>query len=185
MENPVYIVALVLGAIMLLSVCFVYVKHQVLQLGGICLSGFAVMLVGMSVWKSIDVSVDVNGIKAKLDRAIDIAEKAKSQVAQVKEISLNNSKASLALMDTVTIFKAQAALQNTGYYKGGIDGHIGVATQKSILSFQETKKLPKTGVLDLKTISELNIEPIQNFQTLQKNLTKSSRGTPASPLPLN
>jgi hypothetical protein len=170
MENPAYVVALVLGAVMLLSVCFVYVKHQILQLGGISLSGFAVVLVGMSVWRSIDVSVDENGFKAKLEQAIAAANDAKAQVAQVKEISSKNSEAALALKEAVEAFKTQDALRDMGLYKGALDGHFGATTKKSILEFQELKNIPKTGILDPKTIEELKIKPIQKFPQLEKSL---------------
>jgi hypothetical protein len=40
--NPAFIVALVLGTVMLASVCFVYVKHRTFGFGGASLTGFGV-----------------------------------------------------------------------------------------------------------------------------------------------
>lgn len=48
MDNPAYIVALGLGTIMLLTVCFVYAKLKTLDIGGMTLSGLGIILVGMS-----------------------------------------------------------------------------------------------------------------------------------------
>jgi len=84
MDNIVYIVALVLGALMLLSVCYVYVKHQVLQLGGMALAGLAVILVGMSVWQSFSFSITQDGLVAQGEKAIKVAEEAKVQAAEAK-----------------------------------------------------------------------------------------------------
>lgn len=177
MSNPAYVVALVLGAVMLLSVCFVYVKHQILQLGGMSLSAFAVVLVGMSVWKSIDVSMDEKGFKAKLDQAIAVAAEAKQETAQVKQISQMNTEAALALKESIEAIKTQESLRSIGIYKGALDGQFGSATRKSLLEFQEMKNLPRTGTLDPKTIKELGIEPIQKFPNLEKILTTPSTGT--------
>ncbi len=171
MENPVYIVALVLGSLMVLSVCFVYVKHQILQLGGIVLSGFAVVLVGMSVWKTIDITANEKGFTAKLEQALAKANEATAKVAEVKEQSQRNSEAALALKTTVEAFKVQEALRGAGVYRGALDGHIGPATQSSIREFQSLHNIPQTGVIDAKTIEELNIEPVRNFPQLEKGIT--------------
>jgi len=64
--NPAFIVALVVGMAMLLSVCFVYVKHRTFGLGGSILSTLAVILIGMSVWKSMNFSVGSDGLKAQV-----------------------------------------------------------------------------------------------------------------------
>lgn len=171
MENSVYIVALVLGSLMVISVCFVYVKHQILQLGGIVLSAFAVVLVGMSVWKTIDITANEKGFTAKLEQAIAVANEATIKVAQVQAISEKNSEAALALKSTVEAFKVQEALRGAGVYRGTLDGHIGPATQRSILKFQSLNNIPQTGVIDPQTIQKLKIEPVKNFPQLDGNIS--------------
>lgn len=168
MSNPAYIVALVLGSIMLLSVCFVYVKHQVLQFSGMGLSAFAVILIGMSVWKNIDVSVDQNGFTAKLEQAIEIANQVKKENEQLKQQNDQTAQAALALKDTLETIRVQEVLRDKGLYRGALVGQLDAATTKSISDFQEQKGIPKTGTLDTKTIRELGIKPIKNFPNLQK-----------------
>jgi hypothetical protein len=169
MNNPAYIVALVLGSIMLLSVCFVYVRHQVLQFSGMGLAAFAVILVGMSVWKNIDVSVDQNGFTAKLEQAIEIANQAKKENAELKQLNEDNTQAALALKETVETIRVQEALREKGLYRGALVGQLDSATRKSISDFQEQKGIPKTGTLDTTTIKELGIKPIKNFPNLQRH----------------
>lgn len=168
MSNPAYIVALVLGSIMLLSVCFVYVRHQVLQLSGMGLTAFAVILVGMSVWKNINVSVDETGFTAKLEQAIEIANQAKKETAEIKQLNQQTTEAALALKETVETIRIQEALRDKGLYKGALIGQLDSETVKSISAFQEQRGIPKTGTLDTKTIRELGIKPIKNFSNLQK-----------------
>jgi murein L,D-transpeptidase YcbB/YkuD len=172
MSNPAYIVALVLGSIMLLSVCFVYVRHQVLKLSGMGLAGFAVILVGMSVWKNIDVSVDENGFTAKLEQAIEIANQAKKETAEIKQLNQQTTEATLALKETVDTIRIQEVLRDKGLYKGALIGQLDAETVKSISTFQEQNGIPKTGTLDTKTIRKLGIQPIKNFSNLQKTVSQ-------------
>lgn len=172
MSNPAYIVALVLGSIMLLSVCFVYVRHQVLKLSGMGLAGFAVILVGMSVWKNIDVSVDENGFTAKLEQAIEIANQAKKETAEIKQLNQQTTEATLALKETVDTIRIQEVLRDKGLYKGALIGQLDAETVKSISTFQEQSGIPKTGTLNTKTIRKLGIQPIKNFSNLQKTVSQ-------------
>lgn len=168
MSNPAYIVALVLGSVMLLSVCFVYVKHQVLQFSGMGLSAFAVILIGMSVWKNIDVSVDQNGFTAKLEQAIEIANQVKKENETLKQLNDQNAQAALALKDTLETIRVQEVLRDKGLYRGSLVGQLDTATKQSITKFQEEKGIPQTGKIDTKTIQELGIKPIKNFPNLQR-----------------
>ncbi len=49
----------------------------------------------------------------------------------------------------------QKALINTGLYKGKIDGKIGPATKKAIISFQKSNGLVADGIVGKKTWSRL------------------------------
>ena len=167
MENYAYAVALVLGSLMLLSVCFVYIKHQMLPMGGIAMSLFSVILVGMSVWQSIDVSFDQQGFQAKLDQSVDTANEAKEQAEEAEQRSLRNAEATLALRDTVEVFKAQDALRTAGLYEGALNGELNAVTKRSIVDFQKANNLPRSGTLDAKTIEKLQIAPVTNFPNLE------------------
>lgn len=169
MENPAYIVALVLGGIMLLSVCYVYIRHQVLQVGGMAMSGFAVLLVGMSVWKSIDISVSAEGFSAKLDQAIKAANEAKAEATQAREASAHTRQIASALNDTVQVMKTQDALRSLGLYRGPLDGELSAATRQSIRQFQQTRDIPLTATLDARTASALRIRPIENLSLIERN----------------
>lgn len=170
MQNPAYVVALVLGGIMLLSVCYVYVRHQVLQAGGLAMSGFAVILVGMSVWKSIDISVTGEGISAKLEQAITAAKEAKAEAGAAKAASLRSREIALALNDTVQVMKTQDSLRGLGLYRGPLDGELSPATRQSILQFQQTRNIPRTATLDERTASALRIRPIENLALIERNV---------------
>lgn len=168
MENPAYIVALVLGGIMLLSVCYVYIRHQVLQVGGMAMSGFAVLLVGMSVWKSIDISVDDKGFSAKLEQAIAAANEAKAEATQAKEIGAQNREAAVALGNTVQVMKTQDTLRSLGLYRGPLDGELSAATKQSLLQFQQSRNLPGTATLDERTVSALRLKPVTTLPRLDR-----------------
>lgn len=53
------------------------------------------------------------------------------------------------------IEKIQQALKNAGFYKGDIDGKIGLKTKSAIKAFQKSKGLIADGVVGQKTWNEL------------------------------
>lgn len=160
MQNPAYAVALILGGIMLLSVCYVYVRHQVLQAGGMAMSGFAVLLVGMSVWKSIDISVNEQGFSARLEQAIAAANEARAEAAQAREIGVQSREAAVALGNTLQVMQTQDALRTLGLYRGPLDGELSAATKQSLLQFQQSRNLPGTATLDERTVRALQLAPV-------------------------
>src|SRR5262245_11533691 len=83
-SNPAFVVALVLGSLMLACVCYVYVRHQTFGMGGSALSGLGVLLVGMSVWRTVDVSFDEKGVRAKLEQVETVAKRAESAASQAQ-----------------------------------------------------------------------------------------------------
>lgn len=85
------ILGLVFGSLMLCSLLFVYIKHKAFGLGGAVLTVFGVMLLGLSIWKTIEISVTPKGeIEAKFEalekRVEDVREIANSTTAKVEEI---------------------------------------------------------------------------------------------------
>jgi len=156
-ENLAFITALVLGAVLLGSACYVYVKNQTFGLGGSCLSGLGVVLVGMSVWQSIDVSFDGNGIKAKLAQVESVAKRAESSASQAQAETRTNGQAVTQLQSTIDVILVQEKLKEAGLYKGASDGLMGAATKATLMRFQASKGLAPTGVVDAATKRALGI----------------------------
>ena len=96
MDNLVYSVAVGISSIIILSVCYVYVKNQLLQWGGVSLETIGMLLIGMPVWKTIKLSVDENGINATLDQLILNVDEAKQEALLAKDLANKTVKASLA-----------------------------------------------------------------------------------------
>jgi hypothetical protein len=85
------IFGLVFGSLMLCSLLFVYIKNKTFGLGSSVLAVFGVMLLGLSIWKTVEISVTPEGeIKAKFEalekRVEDVREIANSTTAKVEEI---------------------------------------------------------------------------------------------------
>jgi len=62
----------------------------------------------------------------------------------------------LPLKSKDKIEKIQQALKNAGFYKGDIDGKIGLKTRSAVKAFQKSKGLIADGVVGQKTWDELN-----------------------------
>ena len=56
-----------------------------------------------------------------------------------------------------TIQSAQQALQQSGFYKGTVDGKMGPHTRQAIKSFQQSKGLHATGHPNQKTLTALGV----------------------------
>src|SRR5215469_11397533 len=91
MENAVFIVGLVLGTLLLTSVCWTYVRAptHAFNLGGVILSTFGFLLVGLSVFQSVDISISSKGVTAKLDQLTKNVAQVQSQTEDAKQ-TLNN-----------------------------------------------------------------------------------------------
>ncbi|MFJ4194388.1 peptidoglycan-binding domain-containing protein [Pseudomonas sp. NPDC089534] len=156
-NNPAFIIALALGALMLASVCYVYVSRQTFGLGGACLSGFGVVLVGMSVWTTIDVAFDAKGVRAKLEQVETVAKRAESTASQAQEEARTTSQTVGQLGQTLEFSMLQDRLKAAGVYDGATDGHFGPATKAALERLQQQKGLPVTGDLDEATRRVLNL----------------------------
>ena len=72
------IMGIILGTICLLAVVHNFVRHQNFGLGGVVLVAFGAMLLGLSIWQSVELSVDADGIvtaKYKQDIGAEAAER--------------------------------------------------------------------------------------------------------------
>lgn len=164
-NNPAFIVALVLGALMLASVCYVYVSRQAFGLGGACLSGFGVVLLGMSVWKTVDVSFNETGVRAKLEQIEAVANRAESTASQAQMETVATRQAVGQLGQTLEFAMLQEKLKAAGVYDGVSDGHFGPATKAALLRLQQEKGLPATGELDDATKRVLNLPKLSSATT--------------------
>ncbi len=89
------VLGLVLGSTMIGTVSWTYGTHQQFGVGGAVLTVFGAILVGLSVWRTIDVSISPKGgVKAKFEQRFDRLQRSVEQVAnQVREVEthvLNN-----------------------------------------------------------------------------------------------
>jgi len=156
MEEFIYKVALALGGLMLLTVCGVFAFHQIFGLGGSILTISGIILVGMSVWRKIDVTVSDKGITAKLEQVEAQVREAKEQASKGIETAQQATQAIGKLKHSLQIQSVQAALAKQGY-KVFADGFLGPQTKHAIKEFQITKGLPQSGNIDLPTIRALQI----------------------------
>jgi hypothetical protein len=113
MSNIVIAFGLGLGTLLLGSVCWAYVTKHFFGLGGAVLSTFGLILVGMSVWNTVDVSVTGSGITAKLDSRLEKIEAGVAQAGQrteavTKQVGELSSK--IESIDNKIVFIAQAGV---------------------------------------------------------------------------
>lgn len=153
MPLPVLVLSLALGSLLLASVCWVYVRHQKLGVGGSALTFFGVVLVGMPVWSSVDFSAGTGGISGRIERiesqvatAQETAETAREKVQDVDET-----------LERIRMSFAQQRLSERGLYPSAADGHRGPATIAAIRRFQRSSGLPPTGELDDATRRALGV----------------------------
>jgi hypothetical protein len=155
--NPAFIIALIVGTLMLGCVCFVYVKHRAFGFGGTVLSALGVILLGMSVWRSIDVSLSKEGIKAKLNQ-VEATAKQATETAKNAEVATQQANQQVsALTNRFEFSVAQQKLKDIGLYRGPVDGVSGAGTHESLKQFQTQRGLEVTGELDARTKEALEI----------------------------
>ena len=72
------IMGIIIGTISILGVVFNYVYHKHFELGGVVLVAFGTLLLGLSLWQSIELSIESDGsvsAKYKQDLGAKTAEK--------------------------------------------------------------------------------------------------------------
>jgi len=151
--NPAFIVALVIGTAMLLSVCWVYIKNQSFGLGGSLLSMLAVILIGMSVWKEMQFSIGKDGIKAHLAQVAFVA-----ATIAVGEGGIS-AKATQTLEKTLE-FKMDKGAQSLEVFLGPI-GPNGTFDPEKIQEIKQCWK--KTGIPEDTFFVDFIFEPV--FET--------------------
>ncbi|MFH0926066.1 MAG: peptidoglycan-binding domain-containing protein [bacterium] len=116
--------------------------------------------IGRSTTENID--------KEFVDQEFDVGEDAKMQKKQPDEVVKTNEKEiknmykvqdevlASRLKSKKRIKQIQVALKKAGFYKGRVDGKIGVQTESAIKAFQEAKGLIVDGIVEQKTWDALN-----------------------------
>ncbi|MCK4445636.1 MAG: hypothetical protein KAW56_00985 [Candidatus Marinimicrobia bacterium] len=109
-------VGLILGSLMLIVACWVYLKHQKLGLGGITFSMLGVVLLGMSIWQQVEFSVGTAKFKAIAQHIDDIETKYDSTMKEIAKIKTHEEilmdKAGLISSSFERVPKAQSHLIN-------------------------------------------------------------------------
>lgn len=77
------IVGMVFGALMIGSVCVVFVKQSTLGMGGGVLSVLGVLLIGMSVWSTARFEVSPEGLKVQVDQLQDQVESVNEKTEKI------------------------------------------------------------------------------------------------------
>lgn len=151
------LIGMILGAIMLLGVIFVYVKNQSYGMGGSALTVFGTLLIGLSIWKTAEISISPEGgLQAKFEALEQELVVVKRETE--KQLNENENKIqTLAAVNEDLQIKSQT-LSNT---------IAAVSLESKQLQQINTANLQKIQALSLKTekLEEQN-------QTLKVDLTK-------------
>lgn len=140
LETPVLCVSLAFGALSLGAAVWVYIKHQYFGFGGSILSMVGIILLGMSVWKSIDIQAGEN-YRVRLLKAEKDIKKAEQEIND-----LNNFKTALF---------AQAQFKELNLYKGPLDGTYNANFKNAVTNYQAKHGFQPTGIIDDKTLISL------------------------------
>lgn len=83
------IMGIIIGAICLLAAVHNYTRYQYFGLGGVVLVAFGSMLLGLSIWQSVELSIDAKGnITAKYQHEQDMGAEAAERNSQFTELKL-------------------------------------------------------------------------------------------------
>jgi peptidoglycan hydrolase-like protein with peptidoglycan-binding domain len=75
------------------------------------------------------------------------------------------------------VIDLQQTLQNTGHYRGKVDGVVGLRTRASIRAYQKAENLPVTGQLDTQTAGRLGVPAeVRDEISYQTRQAKPSAG---------
>jgi hypothetical protein len=83
-QTVAFSVGMLFGAVMVITACLVYWKHRQFGLAGIVLSTLGTILIGLSIWKGMDVSINKEGLKLKFT---ELEQQVSSTDIQVQRLS--------------------------------------------------------------------------------------------------
>jgi hypothetical protein len=87
------VAGVVFGSAAISTACWVWLRKQIFAYGGSALCGAGVVLLGLSIWHSVDFGVTSNGLTLKLQAELDKKlAPIQAQVASIKEDSASAEK---------------------------------------------------------------------------------------------
>jgi hypothetical protein len=122
MEDAAFAVGLGLGSVLLASVCFVYLRSQSFGVGGSFLSICGLILVGMSAWSKIDVSVTTKDFSAKF-------EQIEKHVADVENQTNQSAQALRDISDKIDTINKHLAISSNGVLTSQQENEVGSALE--------------------------------------------------------
>ena len=83
LRDAAIILGLIFGSAMLAVACLKYYKHGLFALGGSVLTVFGVLLLGLSIWTTVDIKVSPQGqIEARFEKTVEMAVEKVEQTTQ-------------------------------------------------------------------------------------------------------
>ncbi len=111
-------------------------------------------------------------------------ENSRFQLAQLQDVAAGRTKISRGSKGD-GVRQVQQALRDMGFYVGSsVDGSFGPRTRVALMNFQDSQKLPRTGVLDQATMTRLNRVAPPAGQTLVQ-AARTSWGEDQNLIPSN
>ena len=178
MQNPSFVVALILGSIMLTAAIWVYVRHQAFGFGGAVLTVFGAILLGMPVWRTIDVSIDQKGISAKFEQLrteiIEVQQGAEAKISQVEKRTDDQISRMRQRTEALEQYEAIQALYGEHKSKKSCSEYRRIVEQIKVYtestnpvpeSFRYTIRYPSQKAMP--TISDLAIDRITRIQRVR------------------
>ena len=115
--NMVFIAGLILGSLAILSVCWVWLRKQVLGVGGGVLSFIGVLLVGLSLWSSASVEISPDGFRAEFERLQEQVQQVSVQSQQISNDVLAVAEANKAISQEVKVVAQNIDINKTQFLK--------------------------------------------------------------------
>ena len=85
--NAAFVLGLILGTVLLLAAVYNFVRHQTFGVGGSLLIVSGLMLIGLSVWTSVEFSVDLGGkVTARYNQ--DLGAKAAEVSGSIEQLRM-------------------------------------------------------------------------------------------------
>ena len=135
-KNMAFIAGLILGSLAIVSVCWVWVRSQVLGPGGGVLSFFGVLLVGLSIWSSASVELTPEGFRAQFERlqeeVTQVAEKSEQISEEVEAVAKVNN----AITREIQVVAENLAVNKTQFLE-----LTNVLKQKQVLNVDQINRL--------------------------------------------
>lgn len=146
LQNWVYLIALIMGSLSLLSTCYVWIKQQKFGTGGSVLSLVGVILIGLSVWSKASIQVSPDGLVAEFERM---------QKKQQELIAANN----------VLSSSLQATVETAETNKKQYLALLKDLETRQVVSSQRTRELE----IPFSALPEINRQAIQSSRISTRN----------------